>query len=287
MAQSDVSPCLSDGETKDRLQKRQRVFAATLPFKGHYVPQNLVELAIDQTRKRWAWFAESRKLDTERGTELGTLGYLPWEICQQMFKALLSRLRRSGYGLGIVTRAPEILDSGFCITKEGLEPLSFRLSSPTLRLEFDICFFFNTIIKFERSADLRQFFCQSPDCYDTKVRCIIIRIWVPCGCTRTRRFVEWRDGWTTACSQIPASLQSVSFGLDLSRPDDHSRNCWTHGSTRRLVEIKRAASLIEVLSKMIVRAAPGAAIEMHDNTKKELLPEYLELLVAAINDVER
>ena len=286
MAQPDVSPCLSDGET-DRLQKRQRVFAATLPFEQHYLHKILFELAIDRTRKRWAWFGESRKLDTERGTELGTLSYLPWELRQQIFKAFLSHLRRRFSRLEIVTRAPEILDFGFCITKPVPYPVRFRLASPTLRLEFDICFFFNTIIKLERSADLRQFFCQSPNCYDTKVRRIIIRIWVPCGCTRTRRFVEWRDGWTTACSQIPASLQSVSFELDLSRPDDHSRNCWTHGSTRRLVEIKSAASLIEVLSKMIVRAAPGAAIEMHYNTKKELLPEYLELLVAAVNDVER
>ena len=77
MAQPDVSLCRAGTET-EQLQKRQRselVLAVTLPFKRQDVSQNLFELAIDQTRKRWAWFTKSREL--ELGTELGTLVYLP------------------------------------------------------------------------------------------------------------------------------------------------------------------------------------------------------------------
>ncbi len=92
MAQPDVSLCRAGTET-DQVQKRQRlelVLAVTLPFKRQDVSQNLFGLAIDQTRKRWAWFTKSREL--ESGTELGTLVYLPWEIRQQIFKEVLPGL---------------------------------------------------------------------------------------------------------------------------------------------------------------------------------------------------
>lgn len=65
------------------------VLAVTLPFKKQDVSRSLFERAIDQTQTRWAWFAESRELDTEFSTELGTLGYLPWEIRQQILKVVL------------------------------------------------------------------------------------------------------------------------------------------------------------------------------------------------------
>lgn len=64
-------------------------FAVTLPFKQQDVSRNLFEHAIDQARRRWAWFTKSRELDAGRGTEFGTLGYLPWEIRQQIFEVVL------------------------------------------------------------------------------------------------------------------------------------------------------------------------------------------------------
>ncbi|KAF6239077.1 hypothetical protein HO173_002949 [Letharia columbiana] len=64
-------------------------FAVTLPFKQQDVSRNLFEHAIDQARRRWAWFTTSRELDAGRGTEFGSLGYLLGEIRQQIFKVVL------------------------------------------------------------------------------------------------------------------------------------------------------------------------------------------------------
>ena len=87
--------------------------------------------------------------------------------------------------------------------------------------------------------------------------------------------------------QLSASLQQVSFELDIGR-----LGCWykisrDHGDVRGLKEMKAGANLVEVLSKRIVRCAPGAVLEMHEIAKQGLLPEYLELFNAAVNAVER
>lgn len=52
-------------------------------------------------------------------------------------------------------------------------------------------------------------------------------------------------------------------------------------------DIKAAATLVEVLSKGIMRSAPGALVEMSENDRKRLLPKHIELFDAAVNDVER
>ena len=86
MAQPDGLPCRSVERQMERFGNRQRLelaLAVTLPFEQGDVSRKLFQLAIDQTRKRWAWFANLRELDTKLGTELGTSVYLPWEIRQQ------------------------------------------------------------------------------------------------------------------------------------------------------------------------------------------------------------
>ncbi len=86
------------------------------------------------------------------------------------------------------------------------------------------------------------------------------------------------------CLQLPASLQRVSFELDFSEPlKTHAKSCRPQGDGRLL----RTANLVEVLSKMIVRTAPTAVVEMHESAKKGLLPRHRELFDAAVNDIER
>ena len=38
-----------------------------------------------------AWYAKARKLDLQRGTRLGTLGYLPWEVRRHIWALLIER----------------------------------------------------------------------------------------------------------------------------------------------------------------------------------------------------
>lgn len=282
MAQSDMSSCLVSEDTSQPLTPEE--LAVTLPFEQQDVLPNVFQLAVDQTRKRWAWFSESRELDARMGTELGTLGYLPWEIRRQILK--------------------EILDYVFWYQRDprtyrGQEAWPYdarhlRLSSPTLGLEFDELFLSNTIFKFEWPPDLGKFLGQMSSFHLTRLRRIIISIWVPCGCRCPCLLIDWSDGWKTMCLQLPASLQQVSFDLDCGRPWHHAESCRRHGEQVKLKEIKAAANqikaaanLIEILSKRIVRSAPGAVVEMHESAKKRLLPGHLELFIAAVNDIER
>ncbi len=165
--------------------------------------------------------------------------------------------------------------------------ISLRLSSPTLGLEFDDFFLSNSIFKFGSPARLQTFLHQLSDFHQTKVRRIIIGIWVPCGCRSRRLLIGWRDGLKTACLQLPASLQRVSFELDYSRHDNHAESCRRKGDGRLSNEIRAAANLVEVLSKMIVRSAPAAVVEMHESAREGLLPGHRELFHAAVTDVER
>ena len=52
--------------------------------------------AISQTKKRWAWFSEARTLDETLSTRLGTLGYLPWEIRDKIFRHVLDDYMTEG-----------------------------------------------------------------------------------------------------------------------------------------------------------------------------------------------
>ncbi|KAM0804824.1 hypothetical protein BDR22DRAFT_885492 [Usnea florida] len=45
--------------------------------------------AIRQTKVRWAWFSEARALDEQFSRRLGTLGYLPFEVRDKIFRLVL------------------------------------------------------------------------------------------------------------------------------------------------------------------------------------------------------
>lgn len=324
MAQPDVPPCRIIGET-------DQVLAPTLPFKQQDVPREQFEHAIHQTRKRWAWFAESRELDAKRGTELGTLGYLPWEIRRQILEAvrrgLVHRLPkqyqtfpwayRQGCAPALETLCyrPRELRSGLQVhdvfdpfdlasytleyvditelTRTGCPmdgvpmPIPLRLSSRTLRDDFDDLFLPNTVFKFESCAELQEFLGRLSDLQRTKLRRIVITILVHYNCCydlSDHLPIDWRK---TRSLQLPASLQQVSFDLDYKRVGPHFIGCSLENNRRLLKEIKAVAGIVEVLSKIIVRSAPGAVVQMHKNAKKELPPEHAELFDAALNDIER
>lgn len=45
-----------------------------------------------QVEIRWSWFADAERIDKIRATDLGTLGYLPWELRRQILMVLLPQL---------------------------------------------------------------------------------------------------------------------------------------------------------------------------------------------------
>lgn len=53
--------------------------------------QELRAACLERTKQRWVWFSKAEYQDRERGTQLGTLGYLPWEVRQKVFLNLFHR----------------------------------------------------------------------------------------------------------------------------------------------------------------------------------------------------
>lgn len=76
-------------------------FRITLPFEdcsrlprsfGHRFSRQerqATNRALKQTKKRWCWFVRAQRLDTQRHTRLGTLGYLPQEVRELIYKTIL------------------------------------------------------------------------------------------------------------------------------------------------------------------------------------------------------
>lgn len=52
---------------------------------------DLRENAKAQAEGRWSWFADAERIDKIRATDLGTLGYLPWELRQEILMVLVAR----------------------------------------------------------------------------------------------------------------------------------------------------------------------------------------------------
>jgi hypothetical protein len=50
---------------------------------------DLGESGSEQAKLRWSWFATAEQIDKIRATDLGTLGYLPWELRRQIFTVLI------------------------------------------------------------------------------------------------------------------------------------------------------------------------------------------------------
>ena len=72
-------------------------FQATLPFDAIWTPKQARKSkknrakAIKRTKTRWSWFTRAEKLDKERRTGLGTLGYLPCEIREKILIYVLDQ----------------------------------------------------------------------------------------------------------------------------------------------------------------------------------------------------
>jgi len=80
---------IEDHDTVDLTgdRRRYRNICLTLPFPCKTVPWHVCEIAREQAKHRWSWFANAEQLDKIRATDMGTLGYLPWELRRQILTA--------------------------------------------------------------------------------------------------------------------------------------------------------------------------------------------------------
>ena len=190
--------------------------AKTLPFYGTYTweeKRDLRAACLERTKQRWAWFSDAEDQDRERGTQLGTLGYLPWEIRQMVFENVISSCSDEKIYYEGPRRVPELHNdlSGipdfwhdldvYCAwdTRGSVSAsASMRLEVTyayitTTEFEFEsirvLSYFLGRLTKYEKSL-LRSVTIPLPEELDTKGDSEIMR---------------------DACKELPSGLKSITF----------------------------------------------------------------------------
>ena len=277
--------------------------------------------ALEQTKKRWAWFLEARKLDDERSTRLGTLGYLHWDIRAKVFHHVLDDFMKK-VSLGKYSKtsgdicnefwpyhvqsANDGLTGSFiypCATSLSNFLLSIPLRSATIdtKLEFDHIFFSTTMFRFARPSALHQFLIKLSATQQSGLRSISIRIFACDKCLQEgmikskEAMSREHSNWRSACDQLPSSLTSVDFDVRVAwAPDwhlyDEPYDCrWRAiDEARRIDRIKCAKDLVEDLGCRIRRRAPQTKIAVHgwpDLYERVLNRNELEELQLRIQEI--
>ena len=185
------------------------LLAKTLPFDVYEVPNEL-QVSLERTKQRWAWFTKAKDHDEERGTQLGTLGYLPWEIRQKIFGNIfdgcfdvqIDRHQWGDYGF----KSRESRWRIWCNRKTFpylWRGLAIRNVSTSMRLEVEHAFI--TMAHFEFEHDLTLFLDHLTTYERSLLRSIKIPlIGGPC--------VEWESETRMAdCARLPSGLTSIIF----------------------------------------------------------------------------
>ena len=253
------------------------------------------KLALEQTKKRWAWFLEARKLDDECSTRLGTLGYLHWEIRAEIFRRVIEdymerkRFWDSEIDFAIAQAWPlhkvpvDDWDECFYLRlrshESGLSKLlltmPLRIATFDTKFEVDHVIFSTETFWFDCPSKLRQFLGGLSADHRSRLRSINIVIF-QCEHCRLEGVGREYSGWRSACDQLPSSLPSVKLTIGSWV---YSSYPWTIWDTWRMDQVtrsrrvKRAKELVEFLSCQILRTAMEAevAIVMMDKVEFEMV----------------
>ena len=296
---------------------RRDVFAMTLPFRQLDSWPSHVAKVIKQTRNRWTWFINARALDDKLSTRLGTLSYLPREIRQKIYQEHLDSYfcpckdcARAGtscrgwfweYVHG--TREDTDIDSSVFELKsydiycpepdeesgEGFDrvegpnvaPLShIRLSSPTIKAEFEHFFLSERIFQFACPYVIPPFLDQLSEVQQSQLQHVALNFAIDPCCT----LADSRKGWMANCSLLPSTLKTVVFRvrffpLDVTAPDlDRVTNL-----DKRVRYAKHLAPLVEVVQHHILRRIPAVKIFWQGYADERLGPDIWDILEAATN----
>ncbi|CAD6564839.1 MAG: hypothetical protein ASARMPREDX12_004455 [Alectoria sarmentosa] len=178
--------------------------------------------------------------------------------------------------------------------------MSLRLASPSTKVDFEYLFLRCTIFKFNCPRMLDRFLDQLSPFQQSLLQHLTIDILGDCSCCTNN---ESYRGWMTVCTHLPLSLKSVTFDLGREAHGGHHRRGtlprWSyHGDfhirgREEIKGIEKAAELVEVLSKRLVRWIPKIHIAMtgvdhtDDFGQRQLLQVDHDLLSAAMGELEQ
>lgn len=314
-------------------------YIATLPFyirpppycnKASEPNWHEIRLIIRQTEKRWCWFSDTHDLNVRNGTNMGTLAYLPREIGNSIYALIFDvhfgwKHPRKGDHVctaslgckGPISVRSEHYHMGEpedVFRSSGYDPLDtnstggyiyIRLTSSTLRIEFDKWFLSNTIFLFNGPETLRQFLSLLTTHQQLLLRRIVLQI-------RTARYCPHDvNPWLRWMGILQANLTgiqnittvTIDTGIVAIDPSLRSKHClapdgqrwykegdiW-HGARKSLRfagsggSFKDTMKVLDVLSKQLKRCAPRVSLEL--SKESGFSQEEIFLLQGVLHEVE-
>ena len=243
------------------------------------------------TKQRWAWFSAARRRDDELGTRLGTLNYLPLEIRRVIYDYIVQYYHLHidvredistwlyvdrqrwiedawYFNLGYTERRNTRGDPSIWEYNSYWSPYppgtlaTFRLTSPTVKEEYEYWFLRTRQFAFETSFAYHGFMKQLTVEQQGWIRSLQIEIMAE----STRALLsdtEADQAWMNICDELPTTLQVVNLFLDrrcrLALPGNFSRGF--RRGRREIRNVARAAEMLSTLRKRILRRIPG--VETH------------------------
>ena len=198
----------------------------TPPFTKDAASRELRAAILKRRKESRVWFSKAAEKDKEQGTQLGTLGFLPWEIRQQiigMFRPKNSHRNRRGAVLDRCDSAPYILGKDvFSGSWEWSYPglgdvINFRGASASLGIEVEYNFYTLTDFRFVFPFELEHFL----SCLTTRQQSLLRSLTLHISRhSHARDSIEMNEAWMTISSRLPSRLTSVSIEFELSDPSD-------------------------------------------------------------------
>ncbi|KAL8787993.1 MAG: hypothetical protein Q9195_007537 [Heterodermia aff. obscurata] len=237
-----------------------------------------------KTKRRWAWFSAARGRDDKFGTRLGTLNYLPLEIRRMIYEHIFQDYHRDrGSNMDVNTWQyygryhsiedgrsqkhlkthdhPSFFEHSFYWPPYPKKQTIFRLTSPTIKEEYEYWFLHARQFHFECPFAYREFMDQ----LTAEQQGLIASMQIEIMSENVSPFIsdnEVDQAWMSICDELPTKLRRVSLRLDwfcrLELPE-HVNGVFVRGR-KEIKNVARAAELLSALRKRILRRIPGVKI---------------------------
>lgn len=210
-------------------------FAKTFPFKKSDVKWKYRAKILKRTKHRKFWFSEAEELDKKRGTQLGTLGFLPWEIRQMIIELVFSMAYKDFswwvaeyrlFTLKTLGSPPEkYFEDDFPSSwrnhpREFLPVVYLRDVSASTKVEVEYTFLTQTKFGFNSPDALKCFLGSLTKCQQSLLRSLTIELFDQRLCDKVKAD---NKAWMDACAQLPSGLTSIEFRFDLWSLDGWKR----------------------------------------------------------------
>lgn len=229
-------------------------------------------------------------MDDERGERLGTLGYLPWEVRQEIWRALfcadtfyddIHEFRRE---MILETN----LDGNICppiFPLDRSRHYGMRFASPSTKAEFEHYYLTKTVFSSWDPTVLEGFLNRLSAYQKSLVRSLVLIIF-PSMISNSRASDDVND-WVDICARLPRNLVSIQFGVV-----DWTLRCVETGGQFFMLDngsprLHQTITLLEILGKRARRCANRANIGLHGcfNGPEDVAREGGEL-IGVFNELE-